>query len=163
MTFPRLARCGVAVVALHNAEEALTIPNWLPPRLTELEALFGIRPLAADTGRLYLGLTLATLLPALWIAIASRSAQRSAAAYSIVALYGIFLANAFVPHLLGAVLLASYVPGVVTAALLVVPFTVWLIHRALVEKYASTRGAVVALLIAVALYFPALRALLWRS
>jgi hypothetical protein len=38
MTFPRVAWCGVAVIALHNAEEALTIPTWLPPRLAELEA-----------------------------------------------------------------------------------------------------------------------------
>jgi hypothetical protein len=44
---------------------------------------------------------------------------------------------------------------------LVIPFTTWLVPRALVEKYASARGVVVALLIAVALYLPGLRALLW--
>jgi hypothetical protein len=104
---------------------------------------------------------MATLLPALWIAIASRSAPRSAGAYSILVLYGVFLANAFVPHLVGTALLASYVPGVVTAVALVIPFTAWLIHRALVENYSSSPGVVVALLVAVVLYFPALRALLW--
>lgn len=160
MTFPALAWRGIAVVALHNAEEALTIPTWLPPRLAQLEAQFGIQPLAADPGRLYLGLALATLIPALWVAMACRSAPRSAGAYSILVLYGIFFANALVPHLLGALLLASYVPGVVTAGALVVPFGVWLACRAVVEGYASTSGLVVALVVAVALYFPALAALL---
>ena len=161
MTFPGIAWCGVVVIALHNAEEALTIPRWLPARLAELEARFRIQPAAADTDRLYLGLVMATLLPALWIAIASRSAPRSAGAYSILVLYGVFLANAFVPHLLGTLLLASYVPGVATAVALVIPFTIWLTRRALVEKYASGRGVVLALLVAVALYLPGLRALLW--
>ncbi|HJS73278.1 MAG TPA: HXXEE domain-containing protein [Vicinamibacteria bacterium] len=71
----------------------------------------------------------------------------------------VFLTNAFVPHLLGTVLLGSYVPGVVTG-LLVIPFTTWLIHRAVVEDYASARGVVAALLMAVVLYLPTLRALL---
>jgi hypothetical protein len=155
-----MAWYGLVVIALHNAEEALTIPTWLPPRMAQLEAQFQIRPLAAVPGRLYVGLVLATVLPALWVAAASRSAPRSAGAYSILVLYGIFLANAFVPHLLGAALLGGYVPGAATAAVLVVPFVTALVRRAVAERYASTRGALVALAVAFALYVPALRALL---
>ena len=107
VTFPKMARWGVAAVALHNVEEALTIPVWLPPRLAQLEAEFGIRPLAADTGRLYVGLVLATVIPAIWVAAAYRSPPRTFGAYSIVVLYGVFLANALVPHLAGAVLLGG--------------------------------------------------------
>ena len=160
MTFPRVAWCGVAVVALHNAEEALTIPTWLPPRLARLDAEFGIQPVAADTGQLYWGLVVATLIPMIWVALASRSAPRSIGPYSIIVLYGVFLANALVPHLLGTVLLASYVPGAITAGVLVVPFTVWLARRAIVDGYATKPGLVAASLVAAALYFPALRALL---
>jgi hypothetical protein len=159
-TFPRVARWGVVVVALHNAEEALTIPTWLPPRLSELEAQFGIRPPAADPERLYSGLLLATLVPAVWVALATRSAPRSAGAYSILALYGVFLANAFVPHLLGALWLGSYVPGALTAGGLVVPFSLWLGYRAVVDGYASRWGLIVAVAVACALYFPACAALL---
>ena len=160
MTFPRLACSGLAVVALHNVEEALTIPTWFPPRMAQLEVQFRFQPLAADPRRLYWGLGAATLLPALWVALAFRSAPRSAGAYSIIVLYGVFLANALVPHLLGVLLLASYVPGAVTAGALVVPFTIWLTYRAVVDGYASARGLAVALLVAVALYVPALRTLL---
>jgi Protein of unknown function with HXXEE motif len=160
VTFPRVAWCGVAVVALHNAEEALTIPTWLPPRLARLEAEFRIQPLAVDSAQLYWGLAVATLIPIFWVAVASRGGPRSIGAYSIVVLYGVFLANALVPHLLGTVLLASYVPGAVTAGLLVVPFTVWLARRGVVDGYVSKTGLAVALLFAASLYFPALRALL---
>ena len=160
MTFPRLACWGLLAVALHNAEEALTIPSWLPPRLARLEAEYGIRPLAADSGRLYWGLVAATVIPLIWVAIASRGAPRSAGAYSILVLYGVFLANAFVPHLVGMALLVSYVPGGLTAGLVVVPYTVWLAYRALADGYATKSGLTAALFVAVVIYFPALRALL---
>ena len=160
MTFPRLAWSGLAVVALHNAEEGLTIPRWLASRGAELEVLFHFRPPAVEPARLYVGLVLATVLPALWIALVSRAAPRSPGAYSILVLYGIFLANAFVPHLLGAALLRGYVPGVLTAGLLVVPFNVFLARRSLVDDYASKRGLAAALLLAAAVYVPGLWTLL---
>jgi hypothetical protein len=94
------------VIALHNAEEALTWPGWLPPR-PRLHEEFGARPLAADADAPGPGLITATLLPALWVVLASRSVQGSAARYSIVVLYGVFVANALMPHLPGAALLAS--------------------------------------------------------
>jgi hypothetical protein len=155
-----LARCGIAVIALHNAEEAATIPTWLPPRLAMLEERFGIRPMAVDVDRLYAGLVMVTLLPAIWIALASRSDPRSAGAFSIIVVYGVFLANAFVPHLLGAFLLGGYVPGALTAGLLVVPFTAWLAYRALADRYVSRGELFTALLVAFVLYAPALGALL---
>lgn len=155
-----MARWGLAVVALHNAEEALTIPTWLPPRLARLQVEFGIQPLAADVGRLYVGLVVVTLVPAFWVAIASLGAPRSAGAYSILVLYGVFLANALVPHLLGVVLLASYVPGAVTAGVLVVPFVLMLARRAVRDAYASMPGVLVALLGGAAVYLPALWTLL---
>jgi uncharacterized protein with HXXEE motif len=160
VTFPRLAWSGLAVVALHNAEEALTLPSWIALHRAQLETEFHLRPLAAEPARLYVGLVLVTVIPAVWVALASRAAPRSLGAYSILVLYGIFLANAFVPHLLGSVLLGGYVPGAVTAGLLVVPFTAWLARRSVIDGYASRRGLIAALLLAAVLYLPALGALL---
>lgn len=162
--FQQLARYGLAAIALHNLEEALTMPAWLMPRLAQLEAQFGIRPLAEDLSRFYPGLVVATLVPAIWIAIASRAAPRSAGAYSILLLYGVFFANALAPHILGAVLLGSYVPGLLTAVVLVIPFTIALGRRALIDNYASPAGLAATLVVAFALYIPALAVLLgaWR-
>jgi uncharacterized protein with HXXEE motif len=162
VTFPKMARWGIGVVALHNAEEALTIPTWLPPRLAQLQSEFRIQPLAASSGRLYVGLVLATVVPAIWVAAARRSAPRTAGAYSVLVLYGVFLANAFVPHLAGALLLAGYVPGAITAGLLVVPFVLGLARRAVADGYATPRGAAFALVAAAAIYAPGVYALLGR-
>ena len=164
MTFTRLARWGVVVIALHNLEEALTMPHWLAPRLATLEMRFGIRPLSEDTTRFYAGLVVATLIPALWIAMTVRAAPRTAASYSIVLLYGVFFANALAPHLVGAVLLGGYVPGIVTAAALVIPFSIWLAARAVRDGYASISGLALAVFCAFALYLPVLSVLLgvWR-
>jgi hypothetical protein len=87
-------------------------------------------------------------------------APRSVGAHAIFVLYGVFCANAFVPHLLGVFLLRDYVPGAVTAALLVVPYSAWLSHRALADRYVSTGGLVVAFGAAITAYAPALVALL---
>lgn len=158
--FRRAAWCGVAVVALHNAEEALTIPEWLPPRLSALAADFGIRPSAADIERFYVGLLMATIVPLTWVALAARSAPRSVGAHSILVLYGVFGANAFVPHLLGVLVLGEYVPGAITAGVLVVPYVMWLSRRAVLDGYVSPRGLLVALGTSILVYVPAFVALL---
>src|ERR1051325_7469886 len=115
MTFTRLARWGLVGIAAHNAEEALTIPIWLPSRLHELETRFGVRPPLTDIRLFYASLIVATIVPAIWVMIATRSEPRGVGAYSILVLYGVFAANALVPHLVGAILLGGYVPGVITA------------------------------------------------
>jgi hypothetical protein len=160
MTFPRIARWGLAVVSAHNAEEALTIPAWLPSRLHELETRFGVRPPLTGSNLFYIGVIVATIIPAIWVVIASRSAPRSVGAYSILVLYGVCAANALVPHLLGAIMLGGYVPGVITAVALVIPFAIWLSRRAVIDSYASPRGMMVALVIASLVYAPAAAVLL---
>jgi hypothetical protein len=96
----------------------------------------------------------------LWIAMTVRAAPRTAATYSIVLLYGVFFANALAPHVLGAVLLGGYVPGIVTAAALVIPFSIWLAVRAVRDGYASASGLALAVCCAFALYLPVLSVLL---
>jgi hypothetical protein len=160
MTFARLARWGLAVIAAHNAEEALTIPAWLPSRLHDLEARFGIRPPLSDPASFYASVIAATIVPAMWVLLASRSAARSVGAYSILVLYGVFAANALVPHLVGAMMLGGYVPGLITAVALVIPCTIWLCRRAVIDHYASPRGMMVALVIAAIVYAPAVGVLL---
>ena len=160
MTFPRLARWGLAVVAAHNAEEALTIPAWLPPRLHELETRFGIRPPLTDPGLFYISLIAATIVPAAWVLIALRSGARSFGVYSVLVVYGVLAANALVPHLVGTVLFAGYVPGAMTGVFLVIPVTIWLCRRAIIDEYASPGGMMVALVIAALLYVPAAAILL---
>ena len=151
---------GVAVIAAHNAEEALTAPTWLQPRLPELLQRFGIAPLAVDAERLYVGLTLVTLFAAAWVALASRAAPRSLAVHSLITLYAIFLVNAFIPHMAGAVLLGGYTPGLFSAVVCVVPYCLWYFNRALSEHWVGGVGFVAAFAVGGVLYVPAVWALL---
>jgi hypothetical protein len=147
-------------MAAHNAEEALTAPTWLQPRLPELQQRFGVVPLAVDAERLYVGLALVTFVTAGWVALASRAAPRSLAVHSLIALYAIFFLNAFIPHVTGSVLLGGYTPGVFSAVALVVPYCLWYFKRALSEHLVDGVGFMSAFTVGAVLYVPAVWTLL---
>jgi hypothetical protein len=149
---PFLPWSGILVVALHNLEEALTTPKWLPLHRNGIAAATGIQPPAPAPHVLYASLIVVTLLPALWLLLASRARRKSLCAYSCLVLLGIFFANAFVPHILGALSLRSYVPGLVTAVGLVIPFFLAFVSRGLASGYFSGLGALAATAAAVIVY-----------
>jgi hypothetical protein len=63
-----------------------------------------------------------------------------------------YLANAFVPHLLEFAMTRSYAPGLVTSAVVVLPFAIMLLRQAQREAYLSGRqlaAAVVAGVVAL--------------
>ena len=116
---------GLGVILLHNLEEALTAPQWLDAHAAELRVRFGLERIPAASAPAFLtSLTILTAVILVWIAFASRARPRSAGVYGCVFLFAVFFGNALVPHLAGAMLLGAYVPGVATAVLLVIPFTV---------------------------------------
>lgn len=142
-----------AVLAAHNAEEAFAGPGWIVAHESLLREYFGPRMLAAWSAgsfRTSLAvLTLALLVVALMAALAPR---RGAAVYVLLGVVAAFGANAVVPHIAGAILLRGYVPGLVTAALLVLPLNVWLYASATRSGHASATGAAVAASLGVAGY-----------
>ena len=107
-----------------------------------------------------MGLTVLTVVILFWIAIASRSRERSFGVYSIVFLFAVFFCNALVPHVAGVVLLGSYVPGVLTAALLVIPFFILWSIRAFREGWVGATGFAVTVAVAAAFYLLAVGPLL---
>ena len=160
MSLPRRSWLGVVVIAAHNAEEALTAPTWLQPRLPELQQRFGVAPLAVDAERLYVGLALVTLFTAGWVALASPAAPRSLGVHSLIVLYAIFLLNAVIPHVAGSVLLGGYTPGVFSAVAMVVPYCLWYFKRALSEQWVGGTGLVAAIAVGAVLYAPVVWTLL---
>ena len=152
---------GFAVIALHNLEEAITAPRWIAAHAGELAARFGLTRIpAANATVFHSSLTVLTIVILVWIAFASRAPKRSFDVYSLAFLFVVFFANALVPHLAGAVLLRMYVPGVATAVLLVIPFTVVWTLRAFREGWVSARGFVMAAVLAIVFYALALGSLL---
>ena len=70
----------------------------------------------------------------------------------LLTVLAVFAANALVPHLVGALALRAYVPGVATAVTCVLPVTVWVYASTLQERFASSRGAFFAATAGVVLY-----------
>lgn len=115
---------GATVIVAHNLEEAFVAPYWLSQHSGELVTRLG-RPIPHfSTQELYIALAFVTLLSLVVIAVTSRSSPRSLGTYCLLTLFGIYFINAFVPHIFVALVLKSYVPGLLTALLLVVPYTV---------------------------------------
>jgi len=157
----RLSWLGFAVIALHNLEEAITAPDWLAVHAPELQARFGLERIpAANAGAFHTSLTVLTVVILVWIAIASRSRERSFGVYSIVFLFAVFFCNALVPHVAGAVVFRSYVPGVWTAVLLVIPFFLLWSIRAFREGWVGGTGFAVTVAVAAAFYLLAVGPLL---
>ena len=162
LAFPRLLLCGTLVIALHNAEEALTMPSWMQRRLPEVAGRLGLGDLRPPApGRVYAGLVAVTVAPALCLLAAARSRPRSPAIYTALAVVGVFLWNALVPHLALTVLLGEYTPGAVTAGLLTLPYGVFAYRRALAEGFAGRLPAL-GMLAASAILYPVGMLALWR-
>ncbi|MEQ1517575.1 MAG: HXXEE domain-containing protein [Usitatibacteraceae bacterium] len=151
MTPPRVptyAMCRwllIPVVAAHNLEEWIMVPRYgsIAPALQNHAAeLFATPPLLV----LQTAWLLVTLVPALVVLFAAR-ADRSPFRDGLVCLVAsMYLANAFVPHLLEFAMSRAYAPGLVTASLVVLPFGIVLMRQGLREQYLSGRqlAAVVA-------------------
>ena len=148
-------RSAVAFLALaaHNAEEALAAPSWALANIDLLRQYTRrglVEAWAGDRFRFsLLGLTLALLV----LAVASaRAPKRGASVYLLLAALSVFAANALFPHITGAILLKAYVPGVITAALVVLPVASWVYVSTIREGFATLRGSYLAAIAGIVLY-----------
>lgn len=96
-----------------------------------------------------LGLTLALLVLAV---AAARAPKRGASVYLLLVALSVFSANALFPHIAGAILLQAYVPGVVTATLVVLPAASWVYVSAIREGFATLRGSCLVAIAGIVLY-----------
>jgi uncharacterized protein with HXXEE motif len=123
------------VVALHNLEEAVFFPRYLPRTLGRLPA--GVRdwlgPITMD--EMAAALALATVIPlvvSLWAA--ARPASRTALRL-VLALWAILLLNAVWHVGVALLLFGGYAPGVITAVALNLPLSVLILRRAMAERW----------------------------
>ena len=139
-------------IALHNVEEAITFPRYLPQ----------VRALAPEPFRtivsyityheVLLALTVATLLPLVVVAWANARPTSQLALWLVVTMQMVMLVNA-VWHVAAALFLfRGYAPGVLTAVAINLPFSAYLLRRALVERWVSRSALVSTLPVAVLLH-----------
>ncbi len=98
----------------------------------------------------YVALLGATILPFFLILFATAGRPSRVKSYLAVVLAGVLLLNVFLPHVPAAVVLGGYAPGVATAVLLNLPFSVYFFRRSLHDGRISRRGLMVSLAVALA-------------
>lgn len=144
MTLAELTAVFVAAVLLHNAEEALWLPQWSTtasrwyPPVGPWEFRFAV---AAHS-----------LIVVAVAMLAVHSGPRSASAYIFFGVAFAMTANALIPHLALTFALRRYMPGTVTGLLLNLPLGVSLLREGLSQHWIVARTMLcVAPAVAVAL------------
>jgi hypothetical protein len=127
-----LALIGLTLV-LHTTEEYLTFPAFLLSRDNPLLAWLPLPGLLHKSQELHVALVLATVLPLLVIAWAILS-RRKVLLVAVVLVESVLLVNGF-GHILASLVRGSYVPGLITAVLINLPFGVYVFQKAIKEQW----------------------------
>lgn len=117
---PLLAIALAAAIALHNFEEWLTFPRFGEP-FAALLARWGLRVAFPPWSMMQIALAGATLVPIALVWIAGRGRLLWWKDALLAGVATVFLVNVLVPHLIAAVAVGGYAPGIVTALILNLP------------------------------------------
>ena len=112
------------LLTIHNAEEALFFPRYLPFVLSRLPGGWQAVIAPLTTGQVWSALALVTgsaFLAAWW---ADRSPDSASALWLLLLIQAAVLLNALWHAAAAVVLFGGYAPGVVTAVLLNLPFSI---------------------------------------
>jgi hypothetical protein len=129
-----------ALLALHNAEEAMAFPRYLP--LVRERVPEWARPIVAGVTyeQALIALAIATVIPfgvAAWSVARPRS---SLALWSVLLIQAVVLLNVGA-HLFSAlVILRGYGPGLATALAVNLPFSIYVLRRARREGWTTRQG-----------------------
>jgi hypothetical protein len=129
-----------ALLAVHNAEEALMFPRYLP--LVRERVPDWARPIVIGVTyeQMSIALALATIAP-LGVAIWAVARPRSpVAVWSVVLVQAVVLLNV-AAHVCSALLiLRGYGPGLATALVINLPFSLYVLRRAAREQWTTRQG-----------------------
>lgn len=148
------------LLALHNAEEALLFPRYLPLAVGRLPQ--GLRAVAGaiTLGQVWSALALVTLVSLAVAAWAASNPSNRLAIWLLLLMQTTILLNV-IWHLAAAIIVfQGYAPGLVTALAINLPYSIYLLRRAAAEQWvgAGARWALVPG--ALAVHGPVLSALL---
>ncbi|MEA2724398.1 MAG: hypothetical protein QOH59_2169, partial [Gemmatimonadales bacterium] len=128
------------LLTLHNLEEGLFFPRYLPSVLGRLPADVQDWIGPVSPGEMWIALALATGIPlafCLWAAVRPNSRT---ALWLVLAMWATLLLNA-VWHVVAAMaLFGGYAPGLVTAVALNLPLSVLVLRRAAAEQWFGRRA-----------------------
>jgi hypothetical protein len=142
------------VLALHNAEEALTADRYIPlvrEYISHVPLLRTVGVVPPSLPRLYAALLVATLVPALVIGWAT-TGRDSTVKRDVVAIVAAAVSwNVFLPHLAAMIVLRGYAPGGITALAVNLPFCVYFFRRSWRDGMLTRRRIALALVLGLLL------------
>jgi predicted neutral ceramidase superfamily lipid hydrolase len=150
---------AVGAFAAHNAEEAFTVQYYL--HQLDTLAPFPLDRLAgALTKTAFIaGTIVVTVVAALVAAWAIRGPRSPLACWSVLLFQSVVLLNT-VPHVVAAIALRGYAPGLVTAVAVNAPLSLYLLVRAWRETWVERRAFAALAPAAVIVHGPGLGMLL---
>lgn len=143
------------LLTLHNAEEALTMPQWIGVNLPMLQQGIPVfRFLHFSTPQLYVSLTLVTFIPWLVTFFCLRGMLTRRSTLVMLTLQSVIFWNALMPHFSGMLLLGMYNPGTVTALAVNIPFSLYLYRTVLAQNLLSKQYLLTVMIAGALLYLP---------
>ncbi|HTX17716.1 MAG TPA: HXXEE domain-containing protein [Bacteroidota bacterium] len=151
------------VLAIHNAEEALTMPRWVMDNLPLIRDALPLKvDLAFTPAQLVASVSVATVVP-FGVALFSAGGRGgSVRIFPLLLIQAVVFLNAIIPHLYLSLWFLRYNPGIVTAVVLNIPFSLYFFRRLLAEKLLTRRGLLWSF-VAAAVSYPAIAWLLHAS
>ena len=149
LPYRSIQRLLAVVIALHNAEEAVTAGAYLP-RVGEYVARV---PVLRDAGlppslpQLYTALLIVTLVPGAIIGWATTGRDSASKREVVAVIAAALLWNVFLPHLSAMVVFRGYAPGGLTALAVNLPFCVYFIRRSSREGMLTPRQMALAMVL----------------
>jgi Protein of unknown function with HXXEE motif len=145
---------------VHNAEEALLFPRYLPLVLGRLPEGWRAIAGALTLGQVGIALGLVTLIPLLLAIWATRRPDSTVLLWLLLLVQATVLLNVLWHVSAAAVVFGGYAPGLVTAVLINLPFSLYLLRRAARERWVSRRAMWALLPGALLMHGPLLSGLL---
>lgn len=118
------------VFALHNLEEAWYISRYEQAALT---------PVAVSPSQFIVAVSLFTILGFVLVYGKKYYPGPRTYLYTVVGFSGMLFLNTFFPHILSVILLHSYTPGIITAVILILPCTAFILWKVFKGNYLTNR------------------------
>lgn len=142
---PRVLWLVPLLLAIHNAEEALLFPRYLPLVLSRLPEGWRALAGAVTLGQVGIALALVTLVPLLLAIWAFQRPASDLPVWLLLLVQATVLLNVLWHVTTALVVFGGYAPGLLTALLINLPFSIYLLRRAARERWVG-RGALWGLL-----------------
>lgn len=134
---------------------------WLVPVLFAIHNLEEVRGMAKEPAKLSLPFHKGVTLPQFVIAVTILTSvafgvtwlgvhymSSGIGIYLVFVIQMIILVNAFLPHIALFIRYRSYNPGLLTAVIITLPFSVYLLRWVLENQFVTPRGAIIVLIAA---------------